>query len=214
MEQRKCRPSGEGANISTEPRINDRIRVPQVRLVGVEGEQIGVVDIDEALRLALEADLDLVEVAPDAQPPVCKIMDFGKYKYEAAQKAREARKNQTHIVVKEMKLRPKIDSHDYETKKGHVIRFLKSGDKVKITIMFRGREQSRPELGYKLLQRLAEDVADIAFIEFAPKQDGRNMVMVLGPSRGGKPASLPKLVTTPAPPVVEVAVENSTEEVS
>ncbi|MSZ87104.1 MAG: translation initiation factor IF-3 [Actinobacteria bacterium] len=200
--------------MSTEPRINDRIRVPQVRLVGVEGEQIGVVDIDEALGLALEADLDLVEVAPDAQPPVCKIMDFGKYKYEAAQKAREARKNQTHIVVKEMKLRPKIDSHDYETKKGHVIRFLKSGDKVKITIMFRGREQSRPELGYKLLQRLAEDVADIAFIEFAPKQDGRNMVMVLGPSRGGKPASLPKLVTTPAPPVVEVAVENSTEEVS
>jgi len=181
--------------------------------VGVEGEQIGVVDIDEALRLALEADLDLVEVAPDAQPPVCKIMDFGKYKYEAAQKAREARKNQTHIVVKEMKLRPKIDSHDYETKKGHVIRFLKSGDKVKITIMFRGREQSRPELGYKLLQRLAEDVADIAFIEFAPKQDGRNMVMVLGPSRGGKPASLPKLVTTPAPAVVEEAFENSTEEV-
>ncbi len=213
LKQRNGRPSHKGANISTEPRINDRIRVPQVRLVGVEGEQIGVVDIDEALRLALEADLDLVEVAPDAQPPVCKIMDFGKYKYEAAQKAREARKNQTHIVVKEMKLRPKIDSHDYETKKGHVIRFLKSGDKVKITIMFRGREQSRPELGYKLLQRLAEDVADIAFIEFAPKQDGRNMVMVLGPSRGGKPASLPKLVTTPAPAVVEEAVENSTEEV-
>ena len=175
--------------------------------MGVEGEQIGVVDIDEALRLALEADLDLVEVAPDAQPPVCKIMDFGKYKYEAAQKAREARKNQTHIVVKEMKLRPKIDSHDYETKKGHVMRFLKAGDKVKITIMFRGREQSRPELGYKLLQRLAEDVAEIAFIEFAPKQDGRNMVMVLGPSRGGKPASLPKLVTAPAPvSVVEGAV--------
>ena len=214
LKQRKCRPSHEGANISTEPRINDRIHVPQVRLVGVEGEQIGVVDIHEALRLALEADLDLVEVAPDAQPPVCKIMDFGKYKYEAAQKAREARKNQTHIVVKEMKLRPKIDSHDYETKKGHVIRFLKSGDKVKITIMFRGREQSRPELGYKLLQRLAEDVADIAFIEFAPKQDGRNMVMVLGPSRGGKPASLPKLVTTPAPAVVEDAVGDSTEEVS
>jgi len=214
LKQRNGRPSHEGANISTEPRINDRIRVPQVRLVGVEGEQIGVVDIDEALRLAIEADLDLVEVAPDAQPPVCKIMDFGKYKYEAAQKAREARKNQTHIVVKEMKLRPKIDSHDYETKKGHVIRFLKSGDKVKITIMFRGREQSRPELGYKLLQRLAEDVADIAFIEFAPKQDGRNMVMVLGPSRGGKPASLPKLVTTPVPVVVEDVVENSSEEVS
>ncbi|CAB4663849.1 unannotated protein [freshwater metagenome] len=186
--------------------------------MGVEGEQIGVVDIDEALRLALEADLDLVEVAPDAVPPVCKIMDFGKYKYEAAQKAREARKNQTHIVVKEMKLRPKIDSHDYETKKGHVVRFLKAGDKVKITIMFRGREQSRPELGYKLLQRLAEDVADIAFIEFAPKQDGRNMVMVLGPSRGGKPASLPKFVTASAPAsaetveaVAEEVVESSTE---
>ncbi len=155
----------------------------------MEGEQVGVVDIDTALRMAFEVDLDLVEVAPDAQPPVCKIMDFGKYKYEAAQKAREARKNQTHIVVKEMKLRPKIDLHDYETKKSHVVRFLKAGDKVKITIMFRGREQSRPELGYKLLQRLAEDVSDIALVEFAPKQDGRNMVMVLGPSRGSKSGS-------------------------
>jgi translation initiation factor IF-3 len=153
--------------------------------VGVEGEQIGVVAIDEALRMAAEFDLDLVEVAPDARPPVCKIMDFGKFKYESAQKAREARKNQTHIVVKEMKLRPKIDSHDYETKKSHVMRFLKAGDKVKITIMFRGREQSRPELGYRLLQRLAEDVAEMGTVEFAPKQDGRNMVMVIGPLRGG-----------------------------
>jgi len=152
--------------------------------VGVEGEQIGVVAIDEALRMAAEYDLDLVEVAPDARPPVCKIMDFGKFKYESAQKAREARKNQTHIVVKEMKLRPKIDSHDYETKKSHVVRFLKAGDKVKITIMFRGREQSRPELGYRLLQRLAEDVAEVGTVEFAPKQDGRNMVMVIGPLRG------------------------------
>jgi translation initiation factor IF-3 len=152
--------------------------------VGVEGEQIGVVAIDDALRMAAEFDLDLVEVAPDARPPVCKIMDFGKFKYESAQKAREARKNQTHIVVKEMKLRPKIDSHDYETKKSHVMRFLRAGDKVKITIMFRGREQSRPELGYRLLQRLAEDVAEIGTVEFAPKQDGRNMVMVIGPLRG------------------------------
>lgn len=152
--------------------------------MGVEGEQIGVVAIDDALRMAAEFDLDLVEVAPDARPPVCKIMDFGKFKYESAQKAREARRHQTHIVVKEMKLRPKIDSHDYETKKSHVVRFLKAGDKVKITIMFRGREQSRPELGYRLLQRLAEDVAEVGTVEFAPKQDGRNMVMVIGPLRG------------------------------
>ncbi len=187
----------EGAGISTEPRINDRIRVPEVRLVGPEGEQIGVVTIDDALRIAAEYDLDLVEVAPDAKPPVCKIMDFGKFKYESAQKAREARKNQTHIVVKEMKLRPKIDSHDYETKKSHVTRFLKAGDKVKITIMFRGREQSRPELGYRLLQKLAEDVSEIGTVEFAPKQDGRNMVMVIGPLRGG---AKPKFVTEKSAP--------------
>jgi translation initiation factor IF-3 len=170
-------------SISTEPRINDRIRVSEVRLVGPDGSQIGVVEIDRALRMAADADLDLVEISPNARPPVCKIMDYGKFKYESAQKAREARKNQTHVVVKEMKLRPKIDSHDYETKKSHVVRFLKAGDKVKITIMFRGREQSRPELGYRLLQKLAEDVAEHAFVEFAPKQDGRNMVMVLGPTR-------------------------------
>ena len=138
---------------------------------------------DQALKLAQEADLDLVEVAPMARPPVCKLMDFGKYKYEAAQKAREARRNQTNVIIKEMKLRPKIDAHDYETKKGHVSRFLKAGDKVKITIMFRGREQHRPELGFRLLQRLAEDVTDIGFVESSPKQDGRNMIMVLGPHK-------------------------------
>jgi translation initiation factor IF-3 len=169
--------------ISTEPRINDRIRVPEVRLVGPNGEQVGIVRIEDALRLAQEADLDLVEVAPGARPPVAKLMDFGKFKYESALKAREARKNQAHTVIKEMKLRPKIDQHDYETKKGHVVRFLKAGDKVKITIMFRGREQSRPELGFRLLQRLAEDVAELGFVESAPKQDGRNMIMVLGPTR-------------------------------
>ena len=132
----------------------------RVGLVGPNGEQVGIVRIEDALRLAVEADLDLVEVAPMAKPPVCKLMDFGKYKYEAALKERESRRNQTHTIIKEMKLRPKIDQHDYETKKGHVERFLKAGDKVKITIMFRGREQSRPELGLRLLTRLAEDVAD------------------------------------------------------
>jgi translation initiation factor IF-3 len=172
-----------GAPISTEPRINDRIRVPEVRLVGPNGEQVGIVRIEDALRLAQEADLDLVEVAPGARPPVAKLMDFGKFKYESALKAREARKNQAHTVIKEMKLRPKIDQHDYETKKGHVVRFLKAGDKVKITIMFRGREQSRPELGFRLLQKLAEDVSDLGFVESSPKQDGRNMIMVLGPTR-------------------------------
>jgi translation initiation factor IF-3 len=135
----------------SEPRINDRIRVPEVRLVGPNGEQVGIVRVEDALRLAQEADLDLVEVAPTARPPVCKLMDFGKFKYENALKAREARKNQINTVIKEIKLRPKIDPHDYGTKKGHVVRFLKAGDKVKVTIMFRGREQSRPELGFRLL---------------------------------------------------------------
>ena len=170
-----------GGHISTEPRINDRIRVPEVRLVGPAGEQVGIVRIEDALRLARESELDLVEVAPMARPPVAKLMDYGKFKYENAQKARESRRNQTNTVIKEMKLRPKIDSHDYETKKGHVVRFLKAGDKVKITIMFRGREQSRPELGYNLLKKLAADVDEFGFVESAPKQDGRNMLMVLGP---------------------------------
>ena len=138
---------------------------------------------DQALKLAQEADLDLVEIAPQGRPPVCKLMDYGKFKYENAQKAREARRNQTNVIIKEMKLRPKIDAHDYETKKGHVVRFLKAGDKVKITIMFRGREQHRPELGFRLLQRLAEDVTELGFVESSPKQDGRNMIMVLGPHK-------------------------------
>ena len=157
--------------------------MPEVRLVGPNGETVGIVRIDDALRLAQEADLDLVEVAPTARPPVCKLMDYGKFKYENAQKAREARRNQTNVIIKEMKLRPKIDQHDYETKKGHVVRFLRQGDKVKITIMFRGREQHRPELGFRLLQRLAEDVSDLGFVESSPKQDGRNMTMVIGPHK-------------------------------
>ncbi len=157
--------------------------MPEVRLVGPNGEQVGIVRIEQALQLAREHDLDLVEVAAAARPPVVKLMDYGKFKYENAQKARESRRNQTNTVIKEMKLRPKIDEHDYETKKGHVVRFLKGGDKVKITIMFRGREQSKPELGANLLKRLADDVEEFGFIESAPKLDGRNMLMVLGPTR-------------------------------
>ena len=176
----------QGGHISAEARINERIRAPEVRLVGPKGEQIGIVSINDALKLAQEADLDLVEVAPTARPPVAKLMDYGKFKYEAAVKARESRKNQTQTIVKEIKLRPKIDPHDYGTKKGHVERFLKAGDKVKVTIMFRGREQSRPELGYRLLQRLGADVADYGFVETSAKQDGRNMTMVLAPHRGAK----------------------------
>ena len=154
-----------------------------MRLVGPNGEQVGIVRVEDALRLAQEADLDLVEVAPTARPPVCKLMDFGKFKYENALKAREARKNQINTVIKEIKLRPKIDPHDYGTKKGHVVRFLKAGDKVKVTIMFRGREMTHPERGRDLLLRLAEDVKDLGTIESQPLQDGRNMVMMLAPHK-------------------------------
>jgi translation initiation factor IF-3 len=165
-------------------------------LVGPEGEQVGIVPLERALQLATEVDLDLVEVAPMARPPVCKLMDYGKFKYETALKAREARRNQQQTVIKEMKLRPKIDSHDYETKKGHVVRFLKAGDKVKVTIMFRGREQSRPELGFRLLRRLSEEVAELGFVEAAPKQDGRNMIMVIAPHRATKAAAAKAVATT------------------
>jgi translation initiation factor IF-3 len=154
-----------------------------VRLVGPNGEQVGIVRVEDALRLAEEANLDLVEVAPMAKPPVAKLMDFGKFKYESDMKAREARRNQAHTVLKEIRLRLKIDPHDYGTKKGHVERFLKQGDKVKVMIMFRGREQHRPELGFRLLQKLAEDVTELGFVESSPKQDGRNMIMVLGPHK-------------------------------
>jgi len=169
--------------------VNEQIRAREVRLVGPEGEQVGIVPLERALQLAADVDLDLVEVAPMARPPVCKLMDYGKFKYESALKAREARRNQQQTVIKEMKLRPKIDSHDYETKKGHVVRFLKAGDKVKVTIMFRGREQSRPELGFRLLRRLSEEVAELGFVEAAPKQDGRNMIMVIAPHRATKAAA-------------------------
>ncbi|MFL4473980.1 translation initiation factor IF-3 [Paeniglutamicibacter sp. MACA_103] len=152
-----------------------------MRLVGPAGEQVGIVRIEDALRLAVESDLDLVEVAPTAKPPVCKLMDFGKYKYEAAVKARETRKNQTNTVLKEIRFRLKIDTHDYETKVGHALRFLGAGDKVKAMIQFRGREQQRPEMGIRLLNKFAEAVAEVGVVESTPRIDGRNMVMVVGP---------------------------------
>ena len=164
-------------------RINERIRVPKVRLIGADGEQIGVVDTDEARRIAREADLDLVEVAPDSRPPVCRLLDYSKYKYEQEQKAKQARKHQQQVNVREIKLRPKIADHDYETKKGHVERFLRHQDKVKVTIMFRGREASHPERGRALLDRLFGDVSELATIEQEPLQEGRNMSMLLAPTR-------------------------------
>ena len=167
--------------IATELRVNDRIRVPRVRLVGADGAQVGIIDTKEALEMAAAQDLDLVEVASQADPPVCRIMDYGKYKYEQAVRQKEARKKQSLVVVKEMKMRPKIDRHDYETKKSHVVRFLRQGAKVKVTIMFRGREMAHMELGRKLLDQLSADVAEIAKVDTAPKVDGRNMTMVLGP---------------------------------
>lgn len=167
----------------SDPRINERIRVPEVRLVGPNGEQVGIVGVDAALRLAREADLDLVEVAPEARPPVAKIMDFGKFKYEQAQKAKEARRNQANTVLKEVRFRLKIDEHDYETKRKRAEGFLQDGDKVKAMILFRGREQSRPEMGVRLLQRFAEDIAEWGTVEHRPTQDGRNMTMIVGPVR-------------------------------
>ncbi|WP_224765358.1 MULTISPECIES: translation initiation factor IF-3 [Brachybacterium] len=163
--------------------MNGQIRVPKVLLVGPNGEQVGEVRVEDALRLAQEADLDLVEVAPGANPPVARLMDYGKYKYEANLKAREARKNQANTVQKEIRMGLKIDTHDYETKRRNVEKFLDGGDKVKVIIRFRGREQSRPERGVKLLQRMAEDVSEYGFVESHPRQDGRNMVMVFGPHK-------------------------------
>ena len=167
----------------SDPRTNDRIRVPEVRLVGPNGEQVGVVRIEVALRLAQEADLDLVEVAPNSKPPVVKIMDYGKFKYEAAQKAKEARRNQANTVLKEVRFRLKIEAHDYTTKLKRAEGFLQAGDKVKAMILFRGREQSRPEQGVRLLRKFAEDVAEFGTVESNPTIDGRNMVMVVAPHK-------------------------------
>jgi translation initiation factor IF-3 len=164
-------------------RINERIRVPQVRLIGDDGNQVGVVPTEQALRYAQERDLDLVEVAAEARPPVVRVLDYSKYKYEQEQKAKAARRHQKQVTVREIKLRPKIAQHDYETKKGHVVRFLEHGDRVKITIMFRGRETTHPERGEALLMRLADDVSELGVIEQRPNLDGRNMTMLLAPSR-------------------------------
>jgi translation initiation factor IF-3 len=164
-------------------RINERIRVSEVRLVDEDGSQIGVIPTDEALKMAHDRDLDLVEVAPQSRPPVARLLDYSKYKYEQEQKAKAARKHQQQVNVREIKLRPKIATHDYETKKGHVERFLRQGDKVKVTIMFRGREQAHPERGRMLLERLFEDIGELAVIEQQPEQEGRNMHMLLAPGR-------------------------------
>jgi len=164
-------------------RINERIRVPKVRLIGADGEQLGILDTADALARAQEADLDLVEVAPNSKPPVTRLLDYSKYKYEQEQKQKQARKHQQQVNVREIKLRPKIADHDYETKKGHVERFLRHQNKVKITIMFRGREQAHPERGRALLQRLFEDIDGLEQIESEPLQEGRNMSMMLAPSR-------------------------------
>ena len=177
-----------------EVRINDRIRAREVFLVGADGEQLGVRPLPEALARSREQELDLVEVAPNANPPVCRIMDYGRYVYEQEQRRRQSKRKATNVVIKEMKFRPKIDEHDYTTKMKHVVRFLGEGNKVKLTIMFRGREMAHPELGMKILRRVADDVADFAVVESDPRQDGRNMTMVLHPTRkdGRKPSSKPE----------------------
>jgi translation initiation factor IF-3 len=172
-----------GRSIAQELRVNDKIRAKEVRLVAPDGQQIGVKGIDEAKWLAAELSLDLVEVAPEARPPVCRLMDYGKYKYEQSVSQREARKTQTRTVIKEVKFRPKIDDHDYQVKMRRARGFLEDSDKVKATLMFRGREITHPELGEKILRRLAEDVKELAEIENGPKLEGRNMTMQLAPLR-------------------------------
>ncbi len=164
-------------------RVNERIRVPEVRLIDDQGAQVGVLKTPDALRFAQERDLDLVEVAPEARPPVCRVLDYSKYKYEQAQKQKAARRHQQQITVREIKFRPKIAQNDYDTKKGHVARFLRNRDKVKITIMFRGREVTHPERGTALLDRLAGELSEIGVVEQSPVQDGRNMTMLLAPSK-------------------------------
>jgi translation initiation factor IF-3 len=200
----------------TEPttRINDAIRVPQVRLIGADGEQIGIKSTEDALKYAWDKNLDLVEVAPDAKPPVCRVMDYSKYKYEQEQKAKLARKHQSTITIKEIKLRPKIDPHDYATKKGHVVRFLKNRDKVKVTIMFRGREMTHPERGRTLLLKLAEEVEELGIVESAPLQDGRNMVMMLAPHKNAalaQPAGDAPDAGESHPPVAETEKDTAAE---
>jgi len=194
--------------VISDPRINERIRVTEVRLIGPAGEQVGVVPIDQALRMAREADLDLVEVAPEANPPVCKVMDYGKFKYEAAQKVREARKNQVNTVLKTVRFGLKIDDHDYNTKVGQVRKFLKAGDKVKVMVVFRGREQSRPEMGVNLLRKLADEVTEFGTVESNPSIDGRNMVMVIGPLKNKAEARAEAKKAQAKPAQAEATIEN------
>lgn len=177
------RPEDRTRPVVQHDRINEQIRVPRVRLVAEDGAQVGIKQTKEALEYAYSKNLDLVEVAPNADPPVARVMDYGKYRYEQEQRAKQARKHQSTINIKEIKLRPKIGDHDFETKKGHVVRFLHQRAKVKVTIMFRGRENLHPERGRLLLERLAKDVEEIGQIEQQPTLDGRNMVMVLGPTK-------------------------------
>jgi translation initiation factor IF-3 len=170
-------------------RINDRIRVSEVRLIDEKGEQVGIVPTAQALDRARESDLDLVEIAPTAKPPVVRILDYSKYKYEQEQRKKAARKHQQQVTIREMKLRPKIATHDYETKKGHILRFLRQNDKVKVTIMFRGREQAHPERGEALLRKLAGELAELSTIEQQPNQEGRNMTMMLAPVKAAAPSA-------------------------
>jgi translation initiation factor IF-3 len=195
-------------------RINDRIRVPEVRLIGDDGKQVGVVKTSEALAYAQQRDLDLVEVAPDARPPVVRVLDYSKYKYEQAQKQKAARRHQQQITVREIKFRPKIAQNDYDTKKGHVARFLRHRDKVKITIMFRGREVTHPERGTALLERLAGELSEIAVVEQSPVQDGRNMTMLLAPSKAilaGDKDNQPEKATDGQPTDADAAEPESVE---
>ena len=169
---------------SDEPRINGEISARTCRLIGVDGSQLGLFGVRDALRIAEEQNMDLVEIAPNAEPPVCKVMDYSKYKYDQARKAKQARKNQAKVEVKEMKFRPKIDKGDYETKKNHVLRFLKKGARVKVTIMFRGREMAHPEQGLMVLEKLADELKPFATVDSQPKMEGRNMHMLLSPIKG------------------------------
>ena len=180
----KQRKKEVGTIAAQEPRLNEAIRVKECRLIGYDGSQLGIYPIEQAQRIADDEGYDLVEIAPQAKPPVCRIMDYGKFKYDQAIKAKQARKNQSKIETKEMKFRPKIDVGDYTTKKKHVIRFLEAGSKVKITIMFRGREMAHPEQGLNVLECLAEDLKPYATVESKPKMEGRNMLMLLAPIKG------------------------------
>ena len=186
-----------------EPRINEEIRSPQCRLIGVDGSQLGIFAIRDAQRVADDQGLDLVEIAPNAEPPVCRVMNYGKYKYEQAIKAKAARKNQVKVDIKEMKFRPKIDTGDYETKKRHVVRFINGGAKVKITIMFRGREMAHPEIGLNMLEKLAEDLKDVCTVETPPKLEGRNMHMLVAPLRSNASKAAKAAPASDETPAVE-----------